>query len=512
MSDIDDDIVDQADEAALFDIALANSRITAENEQRARAIEAWKKEFPLLADHTIRSFIHLDDAALRLKFRELTQIMEGKRGTEVVKKPNRPPRLAVPVNLNIDFDAIHREQLIEALWAEIARRKKFLSGQPHKKRTSTEEWALAFFLRDSFVTIKQTAINRLMQEDFYLAILMLALIGLGLGDRLVKKKMIPAEIFVGGLQDIMNSEKEIERRNKEANSVPRAPLPEFADQMWNNYLELQNFNYKQEMMNIIRFDCPVCLETWNRYDGIHCSASEVDNDDPEFCHLFCETCVRQHTRSSMAEMQLADGVGVRCMQQNCNGHITLPRLLLLLDEHEQAALNKQLTDVALLNADRRDILQCSKCDYAFVNIDMSDCQDVLRCRNADCLFNQCRHCPRPYDARHAGRTCAELTNAQEAARKRAEEELTALIVRRCPTCPRQFVKADGCNWMTCECGASQCYLCNQSPITQGHFGAREQGLCNQFEDAHQRDELRRQARIQAAKQDELIRDQADSWL
>ncbi|CAJ0585573.1 unnamed protein product, partial [Mesorhabditis spiculigera] len=503
--------MDRQNEAAMLEIAMEQSIITAANEARARAVEIWKREFPTLSEDTIRNYIHMDEGPLRAKFNELSQVLQGKRGTKVQRKIERPQRLAVPINLNIDFDKIHSEQMIEAVWSELVRRMSFVSNNPEQQRDEKDECSLSFFLRDSFVTVKMSAVNRLLKGDFYCSILILALTEMGLGDRLLKAQFLPNEVCLRGIDDIILNATETHQRRTEAQSVRRAKLPYFAEQMWDNFLQLKNFDYKNEMMNLTRFDCPVCFETFNRYDGIHCSQSDVDKEDPEFCHLFCEVCVRHHTLASMEEINFVDSVGVKCLQPGCKGHISLPRLLLILDAEEKATLEKQFTSAVLMNAGQKDFLRCAKCDFGFANIDDRDCIEILNCQNPACMFRQCRNCDRAYDGRHVGRTCAELANAQDAARKREEEELTRLMIRICPKCNREFVRDSGCNKMTCPCGVTQCYLCRASPIGYDHF---KNGTCAQNTDdlqVQRRDEQLRQARIKAAAKDELLQEHAKRW-
>jgi hypothetical protein len=44
-----------------------------------------------------------------------------------------------------------------------------------------------------------------------------------------------------------------------------------------------------------------------------------------------------------------------------------------------------------------------------------------------------------------------------------------LCLLRCPSCFRQFHKSDGCNKMTCPCGAKMCYICRASVEDYSHF-------------------------------------------
>jgi len=43
------------------------------------------------------------------------------------------------------------------------------------------------------------------------------------------------------------------------------------------------------------------------------------------------------------------------------------------------------------------------------------------------------------------------------------------VVRKCPKCKKPFFKEEGCNKMTCPCGAVSCYLCRQLIKDYTHF-------------------------------------------
>ncbi|PGH15043.1 hypothetical protein AJ80_05668 [Polytolypa hystricis UAMH7299] len=79
------------------------------------------------------------------------------------------------------------------------------------------------------------------------------------------------------------------------------------------------------------------------------------------------------------------------------------------------------------------------------------------CSNLSCRRQSCITCHKPWRDPHV---CHEplllsLRTTVEAAR-------TAAIKRTCPQCGLSFVKASGCNKLTCVCGYSMCYLCRKA--------------------------------------------------
>ncbi len=76
--------------------------------------------------------------------------------------------------------------------------------------------------------------------------------------------------------------------------------------------------------------------------------------------------------------------------------------------------------------------------------------------------------------------------AQRDARVIVEEAMTAARVRNCPRCKVSFYKIEGCNKMTCSCGAKMCYICRKDITVEEykHFNAKNlcQLMTNSVED------------------------------
>lgn len=79
------------------------------------------------------------------------------------------------------------------------------------------------------------------------------------------------------------------------------------------------------------------------------------------------------------------------------------------------------------------------------------------CRHPSCLRASCLHCAKPWHDVHA---CAEPPHALSL-RTTVEAARTAALKRTCPRCALAFVKASGCNKLTCPCGYQMCYLCRK---------------------------------------------------
>ena len=98
------------------------------------------------------------------------------------------------------------------------------------------------------------------------------------------------------------------------------------------------------------------------------------------------------------------------------------------------------------------------------------------CRNPSCLRKSCLKCSKAW---HHPHTCHEpllisLRTSVEAAR-------TAAVKRTCPRCGLSFVKASGCNKLTCVCGYAMCYLCRKA-LGPPADGARRGGAGEEEEE------------------------------
>lgn len=68
---------------------------------------------------------------------------------------------------------------------------------------------------------------------------------------------------------------------------------------------------------------------------------------------------------------------------------------------------------------------------------------------------------------HVPLKCDEVKT--DAARLFLEEKMTEALVRKCYKCGRTFFKEEGCNKMTCVCGALMCYICDKPVKGYDHF-------------------------------------------
>ena len=141
----------------------------------------------------------------------------------------------------------------------------------------------------------------------------------------------------------------------------------------------------------------------------------------------------------------------------------------------------RMADIDIKKAGLENVHGCPHCDFQ-MEIPNPD-EKLFKCQNPECLKESCLLCKEP---NHIPLRCEEVEKAGVTDyRKKVEEAMTASLVRTCPKCKAKFFKTEGCNKMTCSCGAHVCYVCREiikGKDAYGHFckhdrGPREFGAC-----------------------------------
>jgi len=200
------------------------------------------------------------------------------------------------------------------------------------------------------------------------------------------------------------------------------------------------------------FECSVCL------DG-DCLAEE--SVACEAGCLFCPDCVRRGVAVQFGE----DKAVLSCLVK-CGAALPLSGVQPVISAAMLVKLQqkKQAEEVRL--AGLEDLVQCPACSYSVCMPDPAD--KVIYCGNPDCKRETCRLCG---EQNHVPLSCDEVEKDSEVkARKKVEDAMTDAVLRECPSCKKKFMKEEGCNKMTCQCGQNMCYLCRQPvPADYSHF-------------------------------------------
>uniref|UniRef100_A0A1Y1LPB4 RING-type domain-containing protein n=1 Tax=Photinus pyralis TaxID=7054 RepID=A0A1Y1LPB4_PHOPY len=212
-----------------------------------------------------------------------------------------------------------------------------------------------------------------------------------------------------------------------------------------------------------------------------CYDDEIMFKDITSCEagcIFCKDCVRKG-----AEVAFGDGkLDFPCLG-DCESHFSLQVLQAVLTPKmfSVVALKKQVEEVKAAGID--DLETCPFCD--FVTIPARD-DKLFRCLNPECMKESCRMCKEPS---HVPLRCDEVEkDADVKARTYIENKMTEALLRTCYKCGMKFIKSDGCNKMTCSCGALMCYVCNQPVKDYNHFngpGGDKTNLCPLYSDTNQ---------------------------
>lgn len=88
---------------------------------------------------------------------------------------------------------------------------------------------------------------------------------------------------------------------------------------------------------------------------------------------------------------------------------------------------------------------------------------LFKCRNERCKRESCIRCSKEWTAFHK---CFE--KEEDSVRIHVEKAMANAVKRTCPVCRISFVKADGCNKLTCVCGYIMCYICRADIGKEGY--------------------------------------------
>ncbi|KAF5272774.1 hypothetical protein FQA39_LY07801 [Lamprigera yunnana] len=224
-----------------------------------------------------------------------------------------------------------------------------------------------------------------------------------------------------------------------------------------------------------------------------CYDDEVMPRDIYTCQegcIFCKDCIKKGV-----EVAFGDGkLNFLCLG-NCTSYFSLQVLQAVLEPKMFSiiALKKQVEEVKAAGIE--DLETCPFCDFATIpNRD----DKLFRCLNPVCMKESCRQCKEPS---HIPLRCEEVEKDNDVkARTFIENKMTEALLRTCYKCGMKFIKTnDGCNKMTCSCGAFMCYVCGKPVQDYKHFKStdgRGKNLCPLYSNTV---ELHRDAVLEGAK-------------
>ncbi|KAK0483946.1 hypothetical protein IW261DRAFT_1332537 [Armillaria novae-zelandiae] len=187
--------------------------------------------------------------------------------------------------------------------------------------------------------------------------------------------------------------------------------------------------------------CPVC------YD-------EVSTPFQLVCeHVYCTGCIR-HLLTSAAQTEIFPLV---CMgnESTCGTPISIPVIQKFLPP---TAFDHLLETVFTTHIDKHplEFKYCKTPDCTQI-YRRSEAVSVLRCPS--CFSEICSSCGEDSHGRMSCEYARIHNNPAEQERKSEIWLLQQRDIKQCPTCSRLLQKAEGCNHMTCPCGAHICWRC-----------------------------------------------------
>ncbi|XP_043466119.1 E3 ubiquitin-protein ligase RNF216-like [Leptopilina heterotoma] len=198
-------------------------------------------------------------------------------------------------------------------------------------------------------------------------------------------------------------------------------------------------------------------------------SSTCDND-----HNFCHQCIRLGT-----ECKISEGIyNIPCFVK-CNGTYSQATLKTVLNSKTYNILMQKRQEESILEAS----VNAESCPFCTFLQEVDEESKIFFCLNDDCRKQSCRRCKK---MNHLPYECKDVLEIRKA-RIYLEEKMTRALIRNCLKCGKQFLKSEGCNRMTCVCGASQCYLCDASVASDNykHFngqGSDRHDLCPLYTD------------------------------
>lgn len=193
------------------------------------------------------------------------------------------------------------------------------------------------------------------------------------------------------------------------------------------------------------------------------------------CH-FCKDCIKKSV-----EVAFGDGkINFPCLA-DCSAEFSLQTIQAAVSPKLFSKLAQKQALAEVKAAGIEDLESCPFCDFANIINNQED--KIFRCLNPDCMKESCRLCKEPS---HIPLKCDEVEKDEAVkARTYVENKMTEALLRKCYKCGTKFFKEEGCNKMTCSCGAQMCYICGKAVTNYKHFngiGGDRYDLCPLYSD------------------------------
>ncbi|CAH1957989.1 unnamed protein product [Acanthoscelides obtectus] len=179
---------------------------------------------------------------------------------------------------------------------------------------------------------------------------------------------------------------------------------------------------------------------------------EVYSCTNDYC--FCGECIRKSCEMKFGEKDIQ----FPCLAA-CGSQFAWKTLQAALPPTLFSTLSQRCTESEIRAAG----LKVDSCPFCNFTNTIDERYTLFQCFNPKCMKETCRLCK---ELNHLPLQCDEVEKDEDVkARVHVENKITDAILRTCYKCQRKFIKEeDGCNKITCICGALSCYVCNK-PVT-----------------------------------------------
>ena len=187
--------------------------------------------------------------------------------------------------------------------------------------------------------------------------------------------------------------------------------------------------------------CPSCYDQISSPEHLRCG------------HAYCNSCLR-HYLTSASERGVFPLV---CMgdEARCKIPISIPTIQRFLTTQNMDQL-LQGAFISHVNQHPHELKYCPTPDCSQIyRTARGDTASVLTCPS--CFTSVCDGCGEGHD----GLTCEEHKIQNDPTEQEKMNEAWAMEhnVKKCPSCQVWMEKTEGCNHMTCKCGAHVCWVC-----------------------------------------------------
>ncbi|KAG9246206.1 ring finger protein [Calycina marina] len=212
-------------------------------------------------------------------------------------------------------------------------------------------------------------------------------------------------------------------------------------------------------------ECGCCCDDYPINRMVHCNAED--------CHWFCKGCALNLAQTEIGQSRYV----LTCMSTDvCQAGFSLDQRAIFLDEKTVVALERIHQESELRLAGIENLASCPFCTYAAEYPPIEE-NRVFRCQMPGCEKVTCRLCNLES---HIPKSCEENAKHNDlSVRRQIEEAMSEALIRRCNKCKTPFVKAEGCNKMTCSTPACS-ESCGYDHFNDTRRGGKE-GNCPLFD-------------------------------